>query len=233
LKQKNNVFYHLFLSIIAAILLLVLAFYGTSDNVDISAQDRILVVGLFIIICIFGISLAFFPGWYKRVLKNKNPDSQHQNIQKTSRKRKGHHPDCDQFKNHILTMKNKAHCAGCLGLALGSIFTIFLGIIYIFFVGKHMSIFNYLIFFGIFLISLVYLEIIIPKRNAIIHIIANVCLIIGFFLIAISMLEITSRIIFVIISIIFSFLFLDTRFQLSCYYHTLICSKCKEKCKMY
>jgi len=230
---KKNIFYHLGLSIIAAILLLVLAFFNPSENVEISAYDKILIVGLFIIICIFGISLAFFPGWHKQFLKNKNTNSQAQHNKKTSRKRKGHHPDCTQFKNHVLPLKNKTLCAGCLGLALGSIFTIFLGIIYIFFVNKSLIIFRYLIFLGFFLISMAYLEIFLPKRNSIIHIIANAFLIAGFFIISISIFETSGRIIFVIISIIFSFLFLDTRVQLSCYQHTTICNKCKNDCKMY
>ena len=233
MKQKKIVIYYIILSIVAAIMLLILGFYGSAHNININIYDRLLIIDLFIIICFFGISLAFFPGWYKKFTKTKNHKINNQHIQKINRKRKGHHPDCDQFKHHILTVNDKIHCAGCLGLALGSLLSIILGVIYVIFINKFSIIFYFLIFIGLILISLAYLEIIFPIRNAFVHVVANACLIIGFLLITINMLEITGNIIYAVISVIFSFLFLDTRIQLSSYHHTLICSKCNEKCKMY
>jgi len=51
---------------------------------------------------VFGISLAFYPGWYKRNLNiGKNfKDGKH--VQKIKRKRHGHHPDCEKFQKHII-----------------------------------------------------------------------------------------------------------------------------------
>jgi hypothetical protein len=233
LKPKNNVLYHLSLSFFAAVLILILAFYGSSDNISISFYDRMLVVGFFIIICIFGISLSFFPGWYKRFIKNKDHGSKNKKFQKMSRRRKGHHPDCDSFISHVLKFNSKTYCAGCFGLAIGLVLSIFLGIIYLFYIDKILINFNYLIFVGLILIFLGFLETIKPIKNAIIHIIANVFLIIGFFLIVVGMFETTDNMVYMVISVIFSFLFLDTRVQISSFNHNIICRNCKEKCKMY
>jgi hypothetical protein len=233
LKPKNNVIYHLCLSFFAAVFILILAFYGSSDNIYINFYERMLVVGLFIIICIFGISLSFFPGWYKRFIKNKDQGSKSQKFQKKPRRRRGHHPDCDSFISHVIKVNDKTYCAGCLGLAIGSVSSIFLGIIYLFYIDKILINFNYLIFAGLVLIFLGFLETTKPIKNAIIHIIANVFLIIGFFLIVVGMFEATGNMVYMVISIIFSFLFLDTRVQMSSYNHNIICNNCKEKCKMY
>ena len=233
MKPKNNVSYHLSLSFFAAVFILILAFYGSLDNISISFYDRMLVVGFFIIICIFGVSLSFFPGWYKRFIKNKDQGSKSQKFQKKPRKRKGHHPDCDSFISHVIKLNNKTYCAGCFGLAIGSVLSIFLGIIYLFYFDKLFFNFNYLIFVGLILTFLGFLETIKSIKNAIIHIVANVFLIIGFFLIVIGMFEITGNMIYMVICIIFSFLFLDTRVQMSRFNHNMICNNCKEKCKMY
>lgn len=233
MNQQKHVFYYLTLSTVAVILLIVLAFYGSGDDIKTIDHDRILVVWLFVIISIFGISIAIRPRWYKKFTKTHNQKINNQNIKQTLIERKGHHPDCEQFNSHILTLKNKTYCTGCLGLAIGLTLAIFLAIGYIILVNEYQVTFYLLIFIGIFLIILTYFEIFIPNRKPIVHIVLNACLMIGFLLIIISMLEISSNILYSIISIIFSLLFLDTRIQLSNYNHKLICLKCNEKCKMY
>lgn len=232
MKPTNNVFYFIILSIVAAFLLLVLVFFSPSNDTVIDIYNRLILGCLFVIICIFGISLAFFPRWYKRTMRIKGDSKGLKGNNKTKRKRKGHHPDCKEFKNHIIITKNKTICAGCLGLAIGSMISIVLLIVYVF-LGSFS--FNFMIFvvFGLIIVFLVYFEIFSPLKNAIVHMAFNALLVIGFLLITIGVFEITGNIIFSIIAIILSFLFLVTRIQISVYNHSSICSKCKEKCKMY
>ena len=71
MKQKNVIFYYIFLSALAAILLLILIFFGPTDPNLINFSDRLLIGFIFIICCILGISLALFPGWYKKILKTR------------------------------------------------------------------------------------------------------------------------------------------------------------------
>jgi len=234
LKQKTNVFQYLILSTAAAALLSIVAFFNFSNTSSIDIYDKLFVGGIFITSCLFGISLAIHPGWFKRFTKQEKQNPNKKQTQKTARRRKGHHPDCDQFQNHILKINNKTLCSGCLGLFIGSIISIFLTIIYIIFRNELSSTaFHFFIILGLFIIGLVYIEIILPKKHTIVHVVSNIFLMISFFIVIISIFEITGSKIYGAISILLSFLWLDTRIQLSNWRHTLICENCSETCKMY
>lgn len=234
MKQMKNIFYYLVLSIAASFLLLVLAFFGSSNGDNIGMHDRLFVSVVFIASCIFGISLAMYPGWCKQLIKHGDRNSNRGKIQKTTRKYQGHHPDCSKFKSHTIKIKEKTLCAGCIGLTIGSIISIFLMIIYVITTNDQpLDLFYFLIILGLIIISLTYIEIMLPIRHSIIHVISNIFLVVSFFLIIISIFEITDSKIYGAISILLSFLWLDTRIQLSNWRHTLICKNCGENCKMY
>ncbi|UCD12882.1 MAG: hypothetical protein JSW60_04770 [Thermoplasmatales archaeon] len=232
MKKVENVFYYLILSTAAAFLLLVLAFFSSSNINTIGTHDRLFVGGVFVASCIFGISLAIYPGWLRRSLKIGSRSENKRKPQKTMRK--GHHPDCDQFQNHIIRIGNKTLCAGCFGLSMGSIISIFLMIIYVIITsGWPPVMFRFLLLIGLIMIGFVYVEIMFPMRNTIVHVLSNVFLVISFLIIAIGIFEITGSKIYGTVGILLSFLWLDTRVQLSRWCHTLICSNCNETCKMY
>lgn len=234
MKQKTNVIYYLILSITAAVLLLTLAFFNSSNTASVDIYDKLFVGGVFIAICLFGISLAIYPGWFKRFTKQEKHSSNEKQTQKTARKRKGHHPDCDQFQNHTIRTNNKMFCAGCLGLSIGAILSIFLMILYIVIGGElSFTTFYFFMFLGLIIIGLVYIEIMLPIRHAIIHVLSNVFLVVSFLLIVVCIFEITGNKIYGAVSILLSFLWLDTRIKLSNLRHTLICKNCDENCKMY
>ena len=234
MKEKHEVIYYIVFSIIAVFLLLVLIYFGASNKQPIRFYDKLLIGGLFIVSCLFGISLAFFPSWYKRILK---PGKSNQNIKddnKDLRRRKGHHPDCGSFKNHVIAFGEKYLCTGCLGLAIGSIISILLILIYLVFSYGNSSYLFYLFFFiGLIIIAFNFIEIMFPVRNRYVHIFSNSLFVLGFFLIIIGIFELTGSIAYAIISLIFSFLFFSTRIQLSHRRHSLICKLCSKKCKMY
>ena len=234
MKQKTNVIYYLILSITAAILLLTLAFFNSSNTASVDIYDKLFVGGVFITSCLFGISLAIYPGWFKRFTKQEKQSPNKKQTQKAARKRKGHHPDCDQFQNHTIRIDNKILCAGCLGLSIGAILSIFLMILYIVIGGElSFTTFYFFMFLGLILIGLVYIEIMLPIRHAIIHVLSNVFLVVSFLLIVVCIFEITGNKIYGAVSILLSFLWLDTRIQLSYWQHSLICNNCTEQCKMY
>jgi hypothetical protein len=228
LIQNKNIIHYLILSITAAIILIILAFLGGNNVSYINEYDRFFIGGLYIIICIFGFTFAIFPGWIRRITIIRNTNV---NLKIFSKKRKGHHPDCKRFKNHIITSRNRTLCAGCFGLAIGSIISIILIIFYIILINKlSFVIFNYLFFLGLFIICIVYIEIIFPKRIAVVHTLLNIFFVISFFFITISIFEITRNIFSGVIAIILSFLWFDTRIYLSNYQHFLICKNCNEDC---
>jgi len=234
LKKKNDIFSYIFLSFVAAILIIVLVYFDASKTNVINFYDKLFVAGFVIIGCIFGISLAFFPRWYKKSLKSSKKSQYKKHKIVASRDRKGHHPDCNEFKNHVIRINKKVFCSGCIGLAIGAFSSIILVIIYLAVNSKITLIISFfLIYIGLILITFNLIEIIIPYRHKIIHIFSNIFIMIGFLMIVIGVFEITGSKTYAVISIIFTFLWLNTRIQLSNFRHSMICDKCKEKCKMY
>ena len=232
MKQSKKIIYYIILSSIAVFFLILLTFFG-SFKPTINVYDRLIIAIIFIIICLFGISIAIYPGWYKKIRESKNHNENNHQIIKTI-KRKGHHPNCNKFKDHILKTKHKSYCAGCLGLAIGSFISILLMIFYIIIANEQfLQIFQILILIGFIFIIISYFEIVLPLRNVIFHITSGILLVVSFFIITISIFELTGIIIYGMISILLSLLWLDTRIQLSIWRHKHICNNCSEICKMY
>jgi hypothetical protein len=203
--------------------------FFSKSSVIINNFERMVIALLFIFICIIGILFAFFPGWHNRKKRHKNNNKNN----KTLKKRKGHHPNCEGFSNHVIKIKNKTYCAGCIGLAIGSLISVFLMILYLMIIKVNSEILYFFTPIGLLIIFFTYLEILIQKSLVFFHIFFNILLVISFFLITISIFEKTGSIFFGMISILLSFLFLDTRILLSSYKHSLICKNCNEECKMY
>jgi hypothetical protein len=222
----------MFLSIIAFFLLILLTFLNPYKNI-IGIFDKLVIAIILIFFNLLGISLAIYPRWYKRIIKSQNVNKNKKQLNKLIIHRKGHHPNCNKFQNHILKIKNKSYCAGCLGLAIGSFISILFMIFYIITINEQLSqISIILLITGIIFISITYIEIIQPNRNVIVHIISSALFILSFFIITISIFELTGNKIYGIISIIFAFLWLETRVQISLWKHSQICKNCDQICKM-
>ena len=233
MNQKRIVIYYLSLSSIFFLLLILLNFLPSSSNIA-KESDRIIIAFIFIIICIFGFSLSFYPRWYNKIIKNNNKSFTKNKVDNKKRNREGHHPNCVQFENHVIKIKHRNYCTGCLGLGIGSLISIFLIFNYLIFINSQsLFLFKYIFFLGFLIIYLSFFESILYNKFLIIHIFSNILLIIGFLLIIISTLENSGDLIYGIISIFASFLFLETRIQVSLLNHVNICFKCKDKCKMY
>ena len=233
MREIKNIFYYLLLSITAIILILITVIAKPITTITNNYIDKIFVTGIFFISCIFGISIAIHPNWWK---KNKQNTNHLSNLKrpKTSKPFQGHHPDCYMFKNHILIIKNKTQCAGCLGLILGALTSIILIIFYLIFPLKLSINYFYMFFIlGIIILILVYIEILFLRRNKSVHIILNTLLILSFLSITISVLEITKNMIYSILTILLCFLWLDTRIHLSNQKHKDICKNCDKECKSF
>jgi hypothetical protein len=196
--------------------------------------DRLFIGGAFVSCCLFGVSLALRPNWIKRFTKRGINHVHGQPIQTVAIKRQGHHPGCVHFQSHTFPIKNNILCAGCTGLALGSIASVFLMIIsLIFFNEISKNILSIFIIVGMIFIALNYVEIAYLKRGAFVHLFSNIFLVISFFFVIIGVFQLTGNVIFGIFAVIISFLWLDTRIQLSNRRHTEICKNCNETCKAY
>lgn len=229
------VIYYLTLSTIGAALILIVARFSSSDtNNTIHLLDRMVVGVVFISSCVLGISLALRPNWIKRFTERESHDTKKQQPQTKLRGRLGHHPDCERFESHTIRIQDEVLCAGCTGLALGSIVSIFLMGVYILLPDEipptilHISIMP-----GMILIALNYIETVIPTRNTILHLFSNIFLVIGFFFVVVGIFQSTGSMIYGIFGVLIAFLWLDTRIQLSGWRHTRICKDCGETCKVY
>ncbi len=234
MKQKRVVIAYLTLSAISVALIVVILWLDSTEGMNIPIYDRIFVGGAFILVCLFGISLAVKPNWTRRLTRRGAHNVNEHRTQKNTRKRQGHHPDCEPFEEHTIKIGKKAHCAGCTGLAMGSVIAIFLTTIY-FIISKNISysIFFIFVILGMILIALSFFEIVISLRKGSLHLVSNVLLVVGFFFVIIGLFQVTGKTVYGLIAVVISFLWLDTRIQLSDWNHVRVCKDCGEPCKVY
>lgn len=233
MNQMPSIMRYLGLSVIAAVIALLLSSINYTSNKDIDINGKLLIGGAFIACCCFAASIAVYPGWYKRRAWNGHNNVNESGSGRPQRMLKGHHPDCAFFESHRTYLRMKAICAGCLGILIGSILAIILTFYYIVFIHENLGdSAQILVSIGSLTIFLVYLEIMLSKRNTLLHITSNALMMIGFLFIIIGMLESTGNEVVGLLGILFAFLWMDTRVRISKWHHALLCSRCSEVCKM-
>jgi hypothetical protein len=230
LNKKNPVTYYLILSASGAALIMLLSLSGSPNIKTIQMSDKLVIGIAFILSCMSGICVAIKPNLTKRLPKRSSHDRQPiQTIEL-----RGHHPECEHFKSHIIKIRDKILCPGCSGLAMGSIISITLMSFYIVFLKEiPQAILPILIILGIVLIAFSYIEIVIPTRKTYLHLISNIFLVISFLLIIIGIFHLTGSVIYGLFAVLISFLWLDTRIQLSNWHHSRVCKNCSETCKVF
>jgi hypothetical protein len=222
------------LSILGAVLIFVLVLIAGFEDKGVNSSDRLFITGIFISCCLLGISFALRPNWIARFTKKADQDSNHGSTQITNKKRKGHHPDCPPFQDHIIESKRKVRCAGCTGLAVSSILSILLSVLYFIFIDQISTTFGLiLIILGLSIITLNFLETVNSKTTGFVHLISNIFLVWGFFLVIIGTFHLTGSLLYGTFAVVISILWMDTRIQLSKWRHGNICRSCSETCKAY
>jgi hypothetical protein len=238
LSQDEGVGYYIGFSTVGAVFILIIALLGGQPGVSISDTERILVGIAFIFCALFGISIAVRPGWLGRLARKGIHGADKAEYGETSdperRRRLGHHPECEGFNSHRITIRNSTYCAGCLGLSMGAIAAIILTVLHIV-VPYRLSGFPLyvLIFIGLTIVFLNYGEIMMSVRNPHVHVVSNTFLVVGFLLVVLGVFELTGSILYGLFGILISFLWLDTRIRLSKWRHHRICEECGADCKAY
>lgn len=234
MNQKRNVVYYLILSIAGAALLISLAWLSTPLTGDVQFLDKLLVGVVFISSCLFGISLAVRPNWTRRLIQRRSRGLVTEGIHTSTRKNKGHHPDCKGFRGHVIEKRDRTLCAGCSGLASGSVISILLMVMFIILPYRLSPTAGFvLVTIGLVLVAANYVETAILTRQPRVHQASNVILVIGFFLVVIGMFHLTGNAVYGIFGVVMSFLWLDTRIQISSWRNAEICRSCSEICKAY
>ncbi|MCJ7697938.1 MAG: hypothetical protein MUO73_06380 [Thermoplasmata archaeon] len=233
MNQTKIVLSYLALSVVGAALLVVLVSMTPVPTSSMVLPEKIFVAGVFILSCIFGISFTLRPNWVRPFIFKKN-DTIKNHTNALKRSFRGHHPDCKIFENHTIIHQNKTWCAGCLGLLIGCLLSIILMILYVLVPFQQLPIIpRLLLFLGLLVIALVYLEIILGSRHSIIHILSNGMLVLSFFFITTSIVELSGKSVYGFFTILLCILWLDTRIQLSRWHHRRLCSSCLQPCKIY
>lgn len=223
--------YFVLLSLIGGTCVVIIGILGSFQAEAVDSWGKLLVGAPFIMSCLVGISLAFRPSWIGRRLKGR--ESSPVEGTETSRRIRGHHPDCDRFEGHVVTIDEKTVCTGCLGLAVGAIISIFLMLAYMIAPWEFSSFSLYLLLItGLTIVALSLFEAAFTKTRFI-HVLMNVILILGFFLTAMSVFQLSGKPIYGWVVIIISFLWLETRIQIANWRHDRICSSCSEECKIF
>jgi hypothetical protein len=233
------------LSIVGAILITILVIFESSNNQpkNDTIENTAIVGFLFICVCIFGITLALWPNWLRKIKKNGfyiSYDRVHNNSKLSSHgilhtqvqnhpRRFGHHPTCGNFYGHTISYGGTVYCAGCLGLTLGAVFSIFFTSVFIFTKIILSTLISYLLIItGFLIISVTFYEVRAKSRNPVHHVMFNFLLILGFFFFIVSVVQVTNQLFLGVLALILSILWLDTRIQLSIVNHKKICFACSK-----
>jgi len=234
LNKKREAVNHIILSAIGMIIILVMAFLPSHDPPVIADSGLFIVGTAFIIVCSSGFILALKPN-LMRQFKWRSGDSidgvKDRNVKVNFR---GHHPDCNRFEVHTIKINSKVHCAGCTGLAIGSVISIILmSVCLVFQVDMAERTLKLFITGGLIIIIFNYTETIVTTRIALLHVISNAALITGLFAVVFGTFKLSGSAIYGIFGIILSLLFLYTRIRLSSWRHSKICDLCSEDCRVY
>ncbi len=222
------------LSLAGAALILLVTFIVPPYSGQVPSLDRLFVGGAFISSSILGFTLAVRPGWFRRATHASNPPSSQDSRKENNPRRIGHHPDCGYFSHHIIKIGSRKRCAACTGLAGGSIIAIVLMSFYIVLPSEltfEASLF--LISIGMFIVAVNQLDLVLPSRNPAVHMVFNVMLVLAFLSVVMGVLEITGTLAYGFFAVVISYLWLDTRVQLSNWQHAKICRNCPKPCKTY
>ncbi len=232
MKHARIIPLYIAFSSIAAVLLILIVGTTSSQASPLSEPEKIGIASVFILCCIIGISFTVRPNWVRRYFHK--VENEKKDVQSLGQRFfRGHHPDCLTFQNHTIHWGKKTWCAGCLGLFIGLCVSIVLMILYIgtdFQPARIISL--VLLLIGLFILIVVYIEILYRKR-ATVHVFINSLMPLSFFMITIAVGGITGEFIYGLFSILLCFLWLDTRVQLSKSHHRSLCINCVESCKMF
>lgn len=222
---------YVFLTIAAALLLLLVSLVGPGGS-DLPSNERYIVALAFIACCIFGMVVSLRPrchrfgkGARKSDLSRSNPSQ--------GRRLIGHHPDCGSFDGHVIAIRGRRYCGGCLGLALGSLAAAIIMVVLIFIDWAPQSIGLPLLIAGLGLVALALAETAHHLGPGAIHVLMNAALVIGFLLTVVGVTTATQSGGYGLIAIVLCLLWMDTRVQISDWKHARVCDDCPQGCKSY
>jgi protein-S-isoprenylcysteine O-methyltransferase Ste14 len=141
----------------------------------------------------------------------------------------GHHPDCERFRDHVVWFNGHPLCAGCSGLAIGALMGIIGSVLY-FFLGFPLFMPDVVFWLGVVSVALGLIQHFIDLDSPHVHILLNVALVCGSFMLA-SSLDARGASFYVEAYLLGLVVFwVAARIRVSQEEHILVCSACSEEC---
>ncbi|MGB9844466.1 hypothetical protein [Methanothermobacter tenebrarum] len=177
------------------------------------------IFSVFGLICFLGILAGIFPSKFQKK-GNKIMEF------------KGHHPDCGNFSEHVIQVGDKIYCAGCSGLVIGAVISLFGVLLYL--IGRlpceNMTIIFWLGFTGT-LTCLLYNSLF-KWRISFLNLFLNAFFVLGAFMLLIGMEKINNSLLIELYLLILIPIWIITRILSSQKAHRRICEICDlKKCQ--
>ncbi|MDD1743396.1 MAG: hypothetical protein LUO85_02080 [Methanomassiliicoccales archaeon] len=228
--RQGSLIGYLLLSGIAAAMLLVVSWMGPLIDRPLTFEDRSIIALAFIGSCVLGIVLSLGPRRLHSLRKKaKNDDAESIGSQTWI----GHHPDCSRFEDHVIEIKKKKYCAGCIGLALGSLISLIIMASYLLLPPVGVPVGQWLVVIGLFVILVCMAEVAWHLAPPIVHVLSNAAMVIGFLLVIVGTASSSEDVVFSLFAVLICFLWLDTRIQISDWKHVSTCRICGRSCRAY
>lgn len=219
LKSKKIQIIYVTFSLLGLLILSQL-FFKEPNSMIYFPHQSVIFLGLFTTICVIGLIAAVCPNRL-RISSHKsgnNPEIL------------GHHPDCVNFNSHIIHLKNKASCAGCTGLAMGSILAI-LGTGFYFFSGATPFNMEITFWLGALMVTLGLLQHFIDLGIPLIHLLLNIVFVYGASLIVVSVELVEADIFTYLYTLAITLFWISARIRISQEEHIGICNSCPKQCE--
>lgn len=220
--------------------LILIALFG---NVAPTTQNEVswrkpLVGTVFSIVCVLGILAGAFPSKCSKTFhfrRTKQKGFAHESSGSPEKYAfRGHHPNCGSFGAHVFRVGNRIFCAGCVGLILGAVLSLF-GVILYFFANLPFWLNHFLAFWiGLMGVSCGLLQYhLFYWGKSSIHLSVNTFFIFGIFLLLVGVDAVTQNVIVDFYLVALSIFWLYTRILLSQLDHKKICTAClMEECRI-
>ena len=223
------------------IMVLVIATVGHVPDAAVADMDRRVLAAALIVACSLGISMAVRPNWWRRRLCEEGVEAEEAKEAEGGSKvvpegppRRGHHPICEPFRGHTISLGRKDRCAGCTGLAAGSVLVIVLSLIY----AAYPDTMEWLdglamAYVGTMLVVLTLFAAAAGGVESRASLGLNFLMVLGFGMVAVGLLESTGELAWGLVGVVLSALWMDTRIMLSRWNHATVCTVCPEECVAY
>ena len=220
------------ISLIGLVILVISTFNSQRNIVNYDLQRQFIGM-VFVTICIGGIIVGVFPSSCSRLpsLKSGKKTHEEKHGEETTIAFIGHHPKCSSFSGHVFKMRRRTYCAGCTGLVIGALVSLFGVLLYLFYDFNFGENSNLIFWIGFAAVVCGLLQYQIPDgNNGYVHFFFNVIFPFGAFLLLVGVSRLTGNFVLESYLLALTIFWIITRITLSRLEHKKICATCLQPC---